>query len=63
MILAITVNIEIYVLFFGESQGVELPAKSSEARRRDLGAAKDFRSDRKLPLGKVTDDMTLAGFV
>ena len=61
--ISVAALIEMFTLTYGESFGEELPTVSTEAPRRDLSGASDFRSDRRLSLGKVANDMAVASFV
>ena len=61
--LFVALLIEGYVLVFGESRGGEYSAETSEAPRSDLSGTREFRSNRRLSMGKVTDDMIVSGLV
>ena len=53
--------IEGLVLVFGEPSGVELLAGTSEGQGSELGGG--FKSERRLSVGRVGEDMKFAGLV
>ena len=61
--LLIAALIEFIDSIFVGSSGREQPARTCQALKRDLEGASNFMSHRRVSLGKVADDMTIAGIV
>ena len=61
--LGVAALIEMFVLAFGETRRVELPEGNYQAPKGGLSGASKFSSGRRLSLGRVGDDMKVAGFI